>query len=626
MSESNTVENAYSAGEAAEEGQDRAPLKPLRWWPAALILLVMLIAKLSASFFEAPPLPVLMLSFMGPAFVGAAIPLWWLFGSRAPWKERLVGFGALLAIAVITVTISHESIQGMGTMIYQVPVGIVAFAVPLILLAAAQSIRLPVAIVSAVIGFGVWDGLQMLGTTGKFQPELASRWAESEEEKYLKELAERQPRKDAAVPASEATDTAVEISRDNADWPDFRGPSRDSVVHDIALKADWDADSPNLVWKTRIGPGWSSFAVANGRLYTQEQRGESEAVVCLDAATGEELWAYEYPGRFWEVIGGAGPRATPTIGNGALFALGAKGRLACLNPVTGKEIWTREIGEVADREPPTWGWSASPLVVGDVVVVHAGGEQGKGLLAFQATDGELAWSAESGDHTYSSAQTATLFGVEGILMLCNQGLRFHSIEDGQPIWFHESKAMNYRATQPLVMGNSILIGTSLGMGTERIDLAKSGSDWKIQSAWTSRSMKPDYNDFVVFGDSLYGFDGNIFASVSLNDGKKQWKRGRYGNGQVVLLDAAGQLLVTSEKGELVLLEANPEELVELAKFPAIEGKTWNHPVVIGARVFLRNGKEAACYELPISESEQTESEQSEQESQLDSPEEAGTGN
>lgn len=594
MTDSSTVDSAYST--AVESRPDaESPTTSLRWWPALAIMLGMVALKFSANFFEAPPLPVLIASFMGPGILALGLPVWWLAASRAAWRERLIGICGLLVIALVSILAAHVSMQGMSTMLYQIPVGMIAFALPLVLLASNSGIRLPVALLSAVAGFGVWDTLQMHGTTGKFQPEFASRWQVSEEDRYLEELEKRSNQTNE----NELVGDDTTILRSESPWPDFRGSDRSGVVHDLTLQEDWTANQPTLVWKSRIGPGWSSFTVGKNFLFTQEQRGEEEAVVCLDSETGSEVWAYVYPGRFWEAIGGAGPRATPTLGDNRLYALGANGRLACINPVNGQEIWHRELKEITERDPPQWGWSASPLLVGDLVVVHAGGADGKGLLAFNQQDGQQVWQAESGDHSYSSPQLSTIQGVEGILMACNQGLRFHSVADGTILWFHEWQAPNYRVTQPLVLGNSILLGTSLGTGTQKIDIDKVDDAWSLSTDWTSRAMKPDYNDFVAFENNLYGFDGNIFACMDLDKGKKIWKRGRYGNGQVVLLDASGQLLIVSEKGELVLLKASPERLIELAKFPAIEGKTWNHPVVTGTRVYLRNGQEAACYELPV---------------------------
>jgi len=567
--------------------------KTLRWWPAALLIVAMVLLRKLPGLFESPSLPVFILGFMGPAGLGALIMLWWVVASRANWKEKLIGFFAVAIIGVVATALLHLSMQGMGSMIFQIPYGIAAFTIPLILLANQPSIRLPIALVSSVIGFGYWNFLQSEGVSGEFVSDLSWRWEATAEENYLKSRAKKEAPNSLSI-----NEPAVTLA--SAAWPSFRGASRDGKLMGLSLSEDWIASPPKLIWKTQIGPGWSSFSVAGNRLFTQEQRGEKEAVVCLDAKTGQTVWEYEYLSRFWESVAGAGPRATPTIADEGLFSLGANGILTCLNASTGAKTWVRDIQVDSKRKPPMWGFSSSPLVTEGVVVVHAGsGTKEDGvLLGYEASTGEPRWSTASGSHSYSSAQTANLEGVSGVLMETNSGLQFVNTKDGSTLWEFDSPSSNYRTLQPLVLGNSILLANSLGEGTKRLSVTRDGESWSIKEEWTSRDMKPDFNDFVEHQGSLYGFDGNIFACVDLATGKRQWKKGRYGNGQVLLLCDAGQMLITSEAGELVLLKADSSKMVELAKFQAIEGKTWNHSVVVGNLVFIRNAEQAACYELP----------------------------
>ncbi len=565
----------------------------LRWWPAAVLIVSMVLLRKLPDMFESPSLGIFMLGFMGPAGLGILVLLWWLAASRANWKEKLIGFFAVALIGVVAIALSHPSMQGMGSMIFQIPYGTAAFAIPLILFAGYPSARLPIALVSSVLGFGYWDLLQSNGVSGKFVSDLSWRWEATAEENYLRSRAKKETLGNVTL-----NEPAVTLA--SAAWPSFRGSSRDGKLLGLSLSEDWAASPPKLIWKTQIGPGWSSFSVAGNRLFTQEQRGEKEAVVCLDARTGQTVWEYEYVSRFWESVAGAGPRATPTIADEGLFSLGANGILTCLNASTGVKTWERDIQVDSKRKPPMWGFASSPLVTDGVVVVHAGsGEKEAGvMLAYDASTGEPRWSIPSGSHSYSSAQTANLEGVSGVLMETNAGLQFVNAKDGATIWQFDSPTTNYRTLQPLVLGNSILLANSLGEGTKRLAVTREGESWSVKEQWTSSDMKPDFNDFVEHQGSLYGFDGNIFACVDLATGKRQWKKGRYGNGQVLLLCDAGQMLVTSEKGELVLLKTDSSKMTELAKFQAIEGKTWNHSVVVGNLVFIRNAEEAACYELP----------------------------
>ncbi|MGB7347138.1 MAG: PQQ-binding-like beta-propeller repeat protein [Pirellulaceae bacterium] len=567
----------------------------LRWWPVAFLLVLMLAVKVSSSFFESPPLSLMMVSFLGPAVIGLLLVVWWLFASRASVKEKIAGLVGLIVVAVITIALTHPSMKGMPTAIFQVPVGLAAFGIGAVLFASKPRRRVATALLAAMAGFGFWDAVQSLGVTGRFAAEFDWRWNPTPEELYLQALAEN-PQVNDSPKASDSSAEMV-INRETSQWPDFRGPARDGVVRSVALSTDWKTSPPELVWKRLIGPGWSSFTVAGDRLFTQEQRGDDEAIVCMDAKTGDAIWSHTYPGRFYESIGGAGPRATPTIGDGVMFALGADGQLTSINPVDGKVNWTRQLRDDARRDPPPWGWSSSPLVAGNVVIVHAGGKGDKGVLAYDITNGDLVWSIASGDHGYSSAQLASFGGVDGCLMMTNAGLQFIDATDGKLIWNHDWSTDNYRAIQPLVIGNHVLMATSLGLGTRCLSVNQDEGQWEINERWTTRDIKPDFNDFAAYDGYLYGFDANILACVDLETGDRKWKKGRYGNGQLLLLQDAGQLLILSERGELVLVDATPEKLVERAKFPAIDGKTWNHPVLVGDRVYLRNGREAACYIL-----------------------------
>ena len=271
----------------------------------------------------------------------------------------------------------------------------------------------------------------------------------------------------------------------------------------------------------------------------------------------------------------------------------------CLDPLTGEEVWSSDLRKDAARQPPTWGFSSSPLVVDDVIIVHAGGTDDKGVLAYDQESGEFRWGAPAGDHSYSSPQLSEIGGTASVLMLTNQGLTLIDPADGALLGEVAWKFDGYRVVQPLLVGpSSVLLGTAMGTGTRRVELTREGDELVAEEAWTSQKMNPYYNDYVTHKGYLYGFDNNIFACVDLETGMRLWKKGRYGNGQVLLLPEADQLLVTTETGELVLLRADPEKLNELARLTVFQGKTWNHPVVVGNRVYLRNGDEAAAFEIP----------------------------
>ena len=560
----------------------------LRLWPALALLVLLWGLKYLPLLFAEPPMPVFMATFFGPASCALLVVVWWLAGSRATWREKLAGVGGLVLIFFSTVLLAHPTMRGFPIINTVLPWGATAFVAGLLASRWLPAVpRTAVGLLAAAVGFGGWTLVRMDGVWGDFEAELAWRWRQTAEERFL---AER------TSPSGGAT--LVE-SVAEAEWPGFRGARRDAVVPGLALAEDWDSRPPRELWRIGVGPGWSSFAVAGRRLFTQEQRGELEAVVAYDAETGAELWAHEYPSRFFEAMGGVGPRATPTLAGGMLFTLGAEGLLHRLDPATGAVVWQADLRQDAEREPPTWGFSSSPLVVDGVVIVHAGGEGDRGVLAYGVDDGRVRWGAPAGGHGYSSPQLVRVAGRRSVALVSDAGLSLFDPADGTVGWTHDWQHNSYRVLQPLVVGESTLLMTTDFNGTRRLDLRREGDGLVAEERWTSRAMKSTFNDYAAHEGFLYGFDPNILACVDLETGERQWKGGRYGTGQLLLLPEADQLLVMAEQGDVVLLRTNPERLDELTRVKVLDAKTWNHPVLVGDRLYVRNGEEAVALEMPL---------------------------
>jgi outer membrane protein assembly factor BamB len=303
-----------------------------------------------------------------------------------------------------------------------------------------------------------------------------------------------------------------------------------------------------------------------------------------------------------ETMGGPGPRATPTFHDGKIYAQGATGKLHCLDAARGALVWSRDIATDSDAKVPTWGFAASPLVLQNVVIVFAGGPDGKSVLGYHAASGALAWSAGEGQFSYCSPQPARVDGVEQAVIATERGLTAFDPARGAVLWRHDwlLEGGMARVVQPAVVDDAdLLLGTGFGHGVRRVRVRHDGNTWSSEEVWTSRAIKPYYNDLVVHGGHLYGFDHNFFTCVNLADGKGKWRARGYGNGQVLLLADQDLLLIQAETGEVALVAASPEGHKELARFQAIEGKTWNHPVVAHGKLYVRNSQEAACYSLPL---------------------------
>jgi outer membrane protein assembly factor BamB len=526
-----------------------------------------------------------------------AVAVWWLFASGLRWSDRLLVAGVCAAAALVS--FFFLAFPVMVLLVFALPwvptVWVGALVITYVLPWPARRAALLVAL-AAVWGF--FTLLRFEGIDGGTSPTFRWRWSETAEEKLLAEIAARR-----AAPAATATAEAP-VESGPGDWPAFRGPSRDGRLSGVTIATDWKEHPPRQVWRHRVGPAWSSFAVVGRRAYTQEQRGESEAVVCYDAETGGELWAHEDEGRHSDPPAGPGPRATPSFHDGKVYAVGATGRLNCLDAASGRPLWHRDILADSGAEFPKFGFASSPLVTQEVVAVFAGGPNGKSVLAYHASSGEPAWSGGEGLVSYCSPQPTHVDGGDEILVTTETGLIALDPATGALRWRHAwpEQSMAPRVVQPAILeGGDVLIGTGNGGGTRRVHVRRNSGAPAESEVWTTRDLKPFFNDMVVHRGHVYGFDGKLLVCVSLEGGKGKWRARGYDSGQVLLLADQDLLLVLSESGAVALVEANPARHRELARFQAIEGKTWNHPVVAHGKLFVRNAEEAACYELAATE-------------------------
>ncbi len=539
-----------------------------------------------------------MLVLFGPLLSCLLIILWWPSFSRATGKEKIFGFLGLVGLLVLSVAIAHHTMRGPGTIQYTLPIGMGAFGIAVIALAGASpAVRTPIALLAAALGFGYSTLLRSEGTDGDYQLVTYWRWTQSPEDLMI---AARKGTAASKAPAPEASQLTQALT--NPEWPAFRGADRSGRTPGPKLSTNWAVKPPRLLWKIPVGPSWSSFAVAGKFLFTQDQRGPMETVACYDAESGKEIWAQQTETRLEDALGGPGPRATPTLGSGALFVTGATGTFQCLNPATGAVIWKQDLKATAGREAPMWGFSASPLVVGSVVIVHTGGPGDKGLLAFDVATGKLAWSAPAGNDSYSSPQLNRICNEDFVLMLSNLGLVFINPANGKTALNYEWKFDNYRALQPsLIAENTFILPSAMGTGTRAIQVSSADGKLTAKELWTSPKMNPDFTDFVCHQGYAYGVLGGLYTCVDLKTGERKWREGRYGKGQALLLADSGLLLIAAEQGQVVLVKADPTAHTEVASFQALEGKTWNHPVVVGDRLYVRNSQEAAAYQLPLAE-------------------------
>jgi outer membrane protein assembly factor BamB len=621
-----------------------APLrKPLRLWPGvslAVLILVLrwVLPEITNRVFEPDlALNVALFAFLGSLIASLLVAVWWLLFSRARWTERLVALGLVVVGFYAGRLIQDPSITtgAMGFLygILVIPIVALAFVAWAVLTRHVSSTGLRGATMAAAIllAFGSLAVIRTGGFTAGMKHDFAWRWTATPEERLLAAepalpapAAAAPPTVPAAVPvaapapadappappvtsgatpapdpaaaAAPATPAPAPPAMARAEWPGFRGPGRDGVVHGTTVATDWATTPPVALWRRAIGPGWSSFSVAGDLLYTQEQRGDDEVVACYKASTGEPVWQHRDPARFWESNGGAGPRGTPTLSDGRVHSLGATGIVNVLDAATGRLVWTRNAAADTGAKLPGWGFSGSPLVVRDLVVVAVAGS----LIGYDRASGAPRWKGVVNNNGYSSPHLATIGGVEQVLLVNGAGVTSVSPADGKTLWKYDwPDGAGDPIVQPaLTADGNVLVSKGSDAGMRRLAVTHDTGGWTTREQWTSRGLKPYFNDFVVHKGHAYGFDGNILACIDLADGTRKWKGGRYGNGQFVLLADQDALLVLGEEGEIALVSATPERFVELAKASALDGKTWNHPVVVGNRLLVRNAEQMAAFRLP----------------------------
>jgi outer membrane protein assembly factor BamB len=404
---------------------------------------------------------------------------------------------------------------------------------------------------------------------------------------------------DAQPAAATATAPAAEEAS-AATWTDFRGPNRDGRYAATAIRTNWPREGLPRLWKQPVGGGYASFVVADGRAYTIEQRRNQEVVAAYDVGTGREMWTSGWNANFRESLGGDGPRATPTYHEGRIYALGAEGELRVLDAVKGELIWRKNILTDNNAGNLQWGMSAAPLIVDDKVLVLLGGSRGTSVVAYNKATGDVVWKALNDEQAYVSPMIVTLAGVPQILVVSASRATGLTIDKGQLLWQYPwVTSMGINVAQPIVFkhnGNDrIFLSASYGTGAAVFELTRNGERFETKTIWENQRMKNKFTSSVLHNGFVYGLDESILGCLDVNTGEQKWKGGRYGYGQIML--AGDHIIVLTEDGALVLVRATPDRHEEVARFQAIEGKSWNHPVIADGRLLVRNLQEMAAFDI-----------------------------
>ena len=441
--------------------------------------------------------------------------------------------------------------------------------------------------------------LRVERVSGDLVPQLTFRWSAARD----RLLPQAVP---AAIPVGAAAWTETP-----EDFPRFLGPAGSGSLNGPALDPDWNARPPKRLWRRPIGAGWSGFAICGDHAVTLEQRGDEEIISCQAVPTGDVEWTVSVPGRHESVLGGVGPRSTPTIVGGVVYATGATGWLHAIDGATGRVLWKKNvlddlgIDAAVHAAAVAWGRAGSPLVTESLVIVPGGGPRKDGsfvsLVAYDRATGKRRWTGGDQQISYDSPEMVPSDGREVVLTVNESNVTGHDPADGRELWrFDWSGHSNSDATcsqAHMLDGGRVFISKGYGVGAA-VFVREPGDSASFKPVWQQPGvLKTKFTNVVIHGGHAYGLSDGILECVSLADGRRRWKGGRYGQGQV--LRVGGLLLVQAESGEVVLVECVPEKHVVRSRLAAIEGQTWNTLSLSGDRLLVRNAEEAACYKLPL---------------------------
>ncbi len=382
------------------------------------------------------------------------------------------------------------------------------------------------------------------------------------------------------------------------DWPQWRGPNRDAVSSETGLLEKWPEGGPAVLWRIPIGPGFSSVSVSAGKLFTLWDEEGKQYLFGLDASTGKELWRQELGPAFTHRYGD-GPRSTPLVDEGIVFAIGTQGMLLAANKETGALLWRRDLVKEYGSDLPSYGYSSSPLVAGDKLVIEAGGKDAA-FVALDKKTGELVWSAENDRPAYSSPIHVSIAGVDQVVFWSAHGLHSVATDGGKVLWRYSWENFCPVSGDPLNTGTPLFlppdrIYISSGSGAAAIRVMKEKGSFKVETVWESALMRSDVNTSLLLDDHIYGFDRGTLKSLDAATGEVKWKARGFQRGSLIAAD--GRLIVLGEAGNLALVDANPKQFVQTNGAKILTGKNWTAPTLAGGKLYLRNHEELVCLQL-----------------------------
>ena len=369
-----------------------------------------------------------------------------------------------------------------------------------------------------------------------------------------------------------------------ADWPKYRGSNYDGISSETGFSASWPEAGPKVLWKYSLGTGFASMAVSNGRVYATGNIDDNDILYCLDAATGKEIWKTSYPCPLYSKNHEGGPCATPTIEGDAVYTFSKDGDAIRFKASNGEIVWHKKLNKELGFKYPTWHFSSSPFIAGDLVIYNAGTYG----VALNKNDGSMVWQNGKNACGYSTPVPYEIAGQKGVVMaVCNELVGLNPT-NGKVLWkFPWKTSYDINAADAIIAGDTIFISSGYNKGCALLKI--NGGD--VTKVWQNKNMRNQINCSVLFEGHIYGFDGQVggggkLTCLDLATGEKKWSQGGMGTGSLMIAD--GKLIILGERGKLVIAEASPDGYKELASAEILTGKCWTYPVLANGRIYARN--------------------------------------
>lgn len=461
----------------------------------------------------------------------------------------------------------------------------------------------------AVVGF--FAVFEIQGVSGDMVPRFGYRFGKAPDQRMGGFTASG---------SDQAEAKSLSVAEDPQAFPQFLGPDGNSRLAGPKLETDWAAHSPEEIWRIPIGAGWSGFSALDGRIYTMEQRDNEELVTCYNMQTGKPIWGTGIEARHYTVMGYVGPRCTPLLFDGRVYASGATGVMRCLDQRTGELVWQHDLLEMYGVSPSVevaniaWGRANSPLAYEldgrKIVIIPAGGpdkankDEMVSLVAFDAATGEKVWEGGHEQISYASPSVAQVDGNDQILSVNESTITGHDPATGKQLWSFDwpgNSNGNASCSQVHPLGNNrFFVSKGYGEGASTFEVKAEGDGFTTQVLWSNaRVLKTKFTNVVILGDDVFGLNDGILEKVELGAKRPQWRERGFGHGQVLLVGDV--LLVMGEEGNLAVVDTASEEYHEFSRIKALSSEiapTWNPLCLYGDLLLVRNAEEAVCYKLP----------------------------